>query len=761
MIWLLWNSRPGVKRTDTIVNRLIAYAIGSGLVTALWVIVALIAAQVKPHSFVYLLVDLVLPKLYFNSVLASLNARSALRDTLMNEEISIDVHFGNNPLTYSERDETSTGEEPRLPEDSNMRKFNHDEEADIGSSDIERGSEYKPLPASEDSTEDEALLEERGGAITVDRSASLARVGSAKFGIAHLVFSFLGGVIVSLCVTALFPTLCCSFSLVASDGDHLDEIAIAAPSHVGSTERHDYPPVSPTNGKTSLFPTDVGHAGPTPTGAEPAVVATAPSYPVHTGAPTLVTPTTKGGAKGTGKNRFDVFKYWGNLSPWYSIDRGTFGLDSGPEAPESCAVSGLHFLHRHGARYPTAWASYGGPANFSGRLHESAAGWNGTGDLDFMNGWTYKLGEEILTPFGRQQLFDLGVSLRIKYGFLLKNFTESNSLPVFRTESQDRMLHSALNFAVGFFGLPIEGRFLQSVTIEEHGFNNTLAPYKTCPNAGDRSKSDRAIPYVQEWTSIYLRDAHARLAPQLKGYDLSIEDIYILQQMCAYETVAIGFSKFCELFTEEEWEGFEYASDLYFWYDSAFGSPVARVQGVGYVQELVARLTHMPIETHNSSTNGTLDDDSLFFPLDQSLYVDATHEVVVLNVITALNLTNFAANGPLPADHIPENRSFVASQLAPFATNIQFQLLSCDGLDGDQIRIIINDGVVPLTGIRGCPDHKDGMCPVDTFVSAMREIIRETDWVYECHGDWRVPPGPAWNTTTGSPPPKSEQVARS
>ena len=29
------------------------------------------------------------------------------------------------------------------------------------------------------------------------------------------------------------------------------------------------------------------------------------------------------------------------------------------------------------------------------------------------------------------------------------------------------MLHSALNFAVGFFGLPIEGKYLQSVTIEE------------------------------------------------------------------------------------------------------------------------------------------------------------------------------------------------------------------------------------------------------------------------------------------------------
>lgn len=81
-------------------------------------------------------------------------------------------------------------------------------------------------------------------------------------------------------------------------------------------------------------------------------------------------------------------------------------------------------------------ASFGGPADFATRLHKAAENWTATGDLAFMNQWTYKLGEEVLTPFGRQQLFDLGISMRLKYGFLLKNFTETNTIPVFRTESQ-------------------------------------------------------------------------------------------------------------------------------------------------------------------------------------------------------------------------------------------------------------------------------------------------------------------------------------
>lgn len=33
-------------------------------------------------------------------------------------------------------------------------------------------------------------------------------------------------------------------------------------------------------------------------------------------------------------------------------------------------------------------------------------------------------------------LVDLGVTMRVKYGYLLQNFTESDTLPVFRTESQ-------------------------------------------------------------------------------------------------------------------------------------------------------------------------------------------------------------------------------------------------------------------------------------------------------------------------------------
>ncbi|KIY44827.1 phosphoglycerate mutase-like protein [Fistulina hepatica ATCC 64428] len=646
--------------------------------------------------------------------------------------------------------------------------------------DLERGdNEYNKYVG--DAAESEALLSPtlRHGDIQSDSSVSCCRRKSTWLTAGA---SFASGILVCLLAQHAMSYSGC-FS-----GNHSDA-EMFAPPYVGSSEVHNFPPESPTNAFPSMFPTNVGYAGGTPTGAEPAVMATAPSIPVNKGAAQLVMPSTfKDASSSEAHRKFNLFRSWGNLSPWFSLPRGIFGLESGPEPPETCAITGLHFLHRHGARYPTSYASYGGPAGLSSRLHQNAADWNATGDLNFLNNWTHKLGEEILTPFGRQQLFDLGVSMRMRYGFLLKNFTEANTIPVFRTESQDRMLASAMNFAIGFFGYPFEGQYQQSITIEAPGFNNTLAPYETCPNARIKSKADRGYYYVSEWANVYLKDAQARLQKQLPGFTLSIEDVYTMQQMCAYETVALGFSKFCELFTVEEWEGFDYALDLGFWYNSAFGSPVARVQGVGYVQELIARLTHTPIAMHNSSTNATLDDNPVTFPLGQSLYVDATHEVVVLNVITALNLTTFAASGPLPADHIPKDRSFRSSHLAPFATNIQFQrasphsvtsvsilllypyilllhfplpfadmpssptVLSCEDTDNTQIRILINDGVAPLTGIKGCPEQKDGMCPLSTFVEAQKDIIGQTSWEYDCHGDWTVPAGPEWNTTTGDAP---------
>ena len=67
-------------------------------------------------------------------------------------------------------------------------------------------------------------------------------------------------------------------------------------------------------------------------------------------------------------------------------------------------------------------------------------------------------------------------------------------------------------------------------------YNNSLVPYKTCKNA-NLNKGRPGNPLVNKWAQVYLVDAQARLQKQLRGYNLTLEDVYAMQQMCAYEVL--------------------------------------------------------------------------------------------------------------------------------------------------------------------------------------------------------------------------------
>jgi len=116
-----------------------------------------------------------------------------------------------------------------------------------------------------------------------------------------------------------------------------------------------------------------------------------------------------------------------------------------------------------------------------------------------------------------------------------------------------------LNFAAGFFGLPNYVQdYHQLIEIEQPSFNSTLAPYESCPNANGDIQAFLSNHFTTEWENIYLVEAQKRLSKQLVGFNLTITDVFQMQQTCVYETMALGYSQFCGLFTEKEWEGFAY-----------------------------------------------------------------------------------------------------------------------------------------------------------------------------------------------------------
>lgn len=202
-----------------------------------------------------------------------------------------------------------------------------------------------------------------------------------------------------------------------------------ASTFAGATSSAVFPPPNASNAAQSLdalFTTSVGFAGPTPSepfppspflspptnalsltnsvlyvlaGNEAEEIATATAVPKITGAFPLLNPSTLDDNSGN----FDVLQRWGNLAPMFSVD--SFGLNSASQLiPGGCELNQVHLVHRHGARYPTSGAA---PSSLAAKLHNATVtktGFTATGDLSFLNTWTYKLGAEVLTPFGRQQM---------------------------------------------------------------------------------------------------------------------------------------------------------------------------------------------------------------------------------------------------------------------------------------------------------------------------------------------------------------------
>ncbi|KAF5367939.1 hypothetical protein D9758_004327 [Tetrapyrgos nigripes] len=79
LIWLLRQSRSGIRRTDAIVTKLITFCLTTGLATSVDAILSLISISAWPSTFIYITFYMVIARLYTNSLMATLNARQKLK----------------------------------------------------------------------------------------------------------------------------------------------------------------------------------------------------------------------------------------------------------------------------------------------------------------------------------------------------------------------------------------------------------------------------------------------------------------------------------------------------------------------------------------------------------------------------------------------------------------------------------------------------------------------------------------------------------
>lgn len=188
--------------------------------------------------------------------------------------------------------------------------------------------------------------------------------------------------------------------------------------------------------------------------------------------------------------------------------------------------------------------------------------------------------------------------------------------------------------------------------------------------------------------------------------------------MCPFDTLAsptASVSPFCHLFTENEWHQYDYYNTLGKYYGYGGGNPLGPTQGVGYVNELLARLTGTPVDDH-TNTNQTLDSDPRTFPVDKKVYADFSHDNDMSAIFAALGLYNTTT--PLSNTTIQgtdETNGFSSAWTVPFAARMYVEKLACGGEKEEFVRVIINDRVMSLPF---CKDDEDRKCRLDDFVES-------------------------------------------
>ncbi|RMZ76954.1 hypothetical protein DV737_g4622, partial [Chaetothyriales sp. CBS 132003] len=268
-----------------------------------------------------------------------------------------------------------------------------------------------------------------------------------------------------------------------------------------------------------------------------------------------------------------------------------------------------------------------------------------TGKYAFLEDYEYTLGADLLSTFGQQQLVNSGTKFFKRYSDLAAHAT-----PFVRSSSQLRVVESAQNWTQGFHAaLTASGHpdpsypYAITVISEDSGSNNTLN-HDVCTNfeSSDQYYSSIADNAQETFAATFVPAIRKRLEADLPGAQLSTADVIALMDLCPFNTVASptgAISPFCALFSETEWHAYNYYETLNKYYGYGAGNPLGPTQGVGWTNELIARLTGQPVHD-DTSTNRTLDSDPETFPLGRKLYADFSHDNDITSILFALGLFN-------------------------------------------------------------------------------------------------------------------------
>ncbi|KAF3035713.1 hypothetical protein E8E12_007490 [Didymella heteroderae] len=393
---------------------------------------------------------------------------------------------------------------------------------------------------------------------------------------------------------------------------------------------------------------------------------------------------------------------WGQYSPWFAVPSE---IHLAP--PKDCEVTFANVLSRHGGRDPTQSKTTTYRALITS-IQQSATTF--PDDYKFLQHYNYTLGADDLTDFGRQEMINSGKHFVDRYGRLVRKHP-----PFVRSAGQDRVVESAQKWLTGVAqSLKTQTKAIDVIIPEATTSNNTLS-HDTCPAFENGAYSDLGSNAQKAWSTKFAPTIQKRINGAL-GTNLTTSSIINLMDLCPYDTIATlstTRSPFCQLFTEDEWHSYDYYQTLGKFYGYGAGNPLGATQGVGYVNELLARLTGTPVTDH-TNTNATLDSNPATFPLHNQVYADFSHDNDMSGIFAALGLYNNTKLSNTTAESA-DKAGFSAAWTVPFAARMYIEKLQCKHDKEEFVRVIVNDRVHPL-GF--CGGDKYGRCTLSRFVGS-------------------------------------------
>ncbi|KAJ3318976.1 X-ray repair cross-complementing protein 5 [Boothiomyces sp. JEL0866] len=337
---------------------------------------------------------------------------------------------------------------------------------------------------------------------------------------------------------------------------------------------------------------------------------------------------------------------------------------------------------RHGARFPTA-KSFQAHLDIANLVQSSALFNNEPIDLQYGNSSNAGL----LHPTGKKSVFEYGQRFQSRYS-QTNLLTDHNKF--FSSSSNDkRVLQTASNFFNGMTGSDLPNGAVKNRTLDaDNDMNKSCFLYVNTPKNKQESKAfEKSIR--GELTS--------RVNSKLQ-LNLNDTQVSTLQDACAFQ-LAYGSSldkSVCKPFDEQDFVDFALNDDLSKFYTLSYGldAPFNSQFGCSPLVGLVANIKSQAL----------------------SATFHFGHAETIIPIVTSLGL--FKDQQPLTAnDTCLAGRQFQVTKIAPFQTNLVFEIYAGESPSNPDIRLLMNE--IPLA----LPCSRNGLVSLQEFESHYKDVL--------------------------------------